>query len=112
MNCDCERVNSPTLLQSIFLQNDPLTQMRVDESGWIAEITEAEKSAIAKGGSATDLDQKDLVRSVWLRTVNRPPSEAEIKRAMAHLETTKTIAEGITDLIWALINSKEFILNH
>lgn len=112
VNCDCERVNSPTLLQSIFLQNDPLTQMRVDESGWIAEIAGAEKSAIAKGGSASDLNPADLVRSVWLRTVNRPPTETEIKRAMAHLESTKTVAEGITDLTWALINSKEFILNH
>ncbi|MBC8291357.1 MAG: DUF1553 domain-containing protein, partial [Planctomycetes bacterium] len=112
VNCDCERVNSPTLLQSVFLQNDPLTQMRVDESGWIAEITEAEKAIVAKGDPDSEFDRAELVRSVWLRTVNRPPTEAEVKRAMTHLDTTKTVAEGITDLTWALINSKEFILNH
>ena len=31
INCDCERVNEPTLLQSIFLQNDPLVRMRLAE---------------------------------------------------------------------------------
>ncbi|MEL6898898.1 MAG: DUF1553 domain-containing protein, partial [Planctomycetota bacterium] len=38
VNCDCERVNEPTLLQAIFLQNDPLVRMRITDSGWIYEI--------------------------------------------------------------------------
>ena len=41
VNCDCERDNKPTLLQSVFLQNDPLMEQRLEQSGWLAEIGES-----------------------------------------------------------------------
>ena len=46
VNCDCERVNQPTLLQSVFLQNDPLVDQRLEESGWLQEIAEQEASGV------------------------------------------------------------------
>ncbi len=36
--CDCERVNQPSLLQAVFLQNDPLVHLALEESGWLQEI--------------------------------------------------------------------------
>jgi hypothetical protein len=101
INCDCERVNEPTLLQSIFLQNDPLVRMRLASSGWISEVAENKTNDIAK-----------LINEAWLRSVNRPPSQAEIDRAKEHLASAKSTEEGMTDLLWALMNTKEFILNH
>lgn len=104
VNCDCERVNDPTLLQSIFLQNDPLVEQRLAGSGWIEEIAEKEK-----GGES--LDRARLIRTAWLRTVGRPPNRQESERAEAHLSQCSSISEGIGDLLWALLNTKEFILN-
>jgi hypothetical protein len=101
INCDCERVNEPTLLQSIFLQNDPLVRMRLAGSGWISEVAESKAN-----------DEAKLIREAWLRSVNRPPSQAEIDRAREHLAKVKSTEEGMTDLLWALMNTKEFILNH
>ena len=60
INCDCERVNQPTLLQSIFLQNDPLVRMRLDNSGWITEVSES---------GQTDFSR--LINEAWLRSLNR-----------------------------------------
>jgi hypothetical protein len=104
VNCDCERVNQPTLLQSIFLQNDPLVEQRLEESGWIQEISEAEQAG-------EKLDHNKLIRNAWLRTIGRPPTNAEIKRAEQHLKQTDSLAEGTRDLLWALLNTREFILN-
>lgn len=104
VNCDCERVNDPTLLQSIFLQNDPLVEQRLAGSGWIDEIAEKEKAG-------ESLDRSLLVRTAWLRTVGRPPDRQEVERAEKHLSQCSTISEGIGDLLWALLNTKEFILN-
>ncbi len=104
VNCDCERVNQPTLLQSIFLHNDPLIEQRLDESGWIEEIAELESSG-------ADIDRAEIVRTAWLRTINRLPTEDEQRRAAAHLKETPSTSEGVRDLLWALINTKEFILN-
>ncbi|HJO54969.1 MAG TPA: DUF1553 domain-containing protein [Verrucomicrobiota bacterium] len=101
INCDCERVNEPTLLQSIFLQNDPLVRMRLASSDWISEVGESETN-----------DEADLIREAWLRSVNRPPSPTEVDRAKEHLASAKSTKEGMSDLLWALMNTKEFILNH
>ena len=105
INCDCERVNEPTLLQAIFTQNDPLLRMRLADSGWIIEIEEAEA-----GGDR--LNTTVLIDQVWLRTVGRLPTDAERERAVKHLAEAKSVAEGISDLLWVMMNSKEFMLNH
>jgi len=105
INCDCERVNEPTLLQAIFTQNDPLVRMRIADSGWIIAIEEAE----AKGET---VDRTDLISRVWLRTVGRQPVAEERKRALEHLSDVDSVAEGIADLLWAMLNTKEFLLNH
>ena len=104
LNCDCERVNQPTLLQSIFMQNDPLIELRLDESGWLDEIDRAEQAGEA-------LDREQLIRTAWLRTASRPPSPQETARGLKHLERTQSLKEGMRDLMWALVNTKEFILN-
>ncbi|MCP4509084.1 MAG: DUF1553 domain-containing protein, partial [Fuerstiella sp.] len=64
VNCDCERVNQPTLLQSVFLQNDPLVEQRLDESGWLREIAALEETD-------KSIERARIVRTAWLRTVNR-----------------------------------------
>ncbi len=104
VNCDCERVNKPTLLQSVFLHNDPLIEQRLGDSGWIQQITALE----ASGG---EIDPLSTVRLAWLRTVNREPNQDELQRAQMHLSQAASISEGIRDLLWALLNTKEFILN-
>ncbi|MEQ9410349.1 MAG: DUF1549 and DUF1553 domain-containing protein [Fuerstiella sp.] len=103
VNCDCERDNQPTLLQSVFLQNDPLIDQRLEQSGWLQEIETQEKSAAAPA-------PKHLVRLAWLRTVSRPPTASESARAMQHLSTADSMTDGLRDLLWALINTKEFVL--
>lgn len=104
VNCDCERVNQPTLLQSIFLHNDPLIEQRIDESGWVQEISDLEKLG-------KNVDRANIIQSAWLRTLNRLPTADERRRALTHLKNAETLDEGIRDLLWALINTKEFILN-
>jgi hypothetical protein len=40
------------------------------------------------------------------------PKAKEKADALDHLKTAKNRTEGVTDLIWALVNTREFILNH
>jgi hypothetical protein len=105
LNCDCERVNEPTLLQSVFMQNDPLVRMRLADSNWIQEI---EKQT----DMGSSFDQNPILREAWLRTVNRPPTAKEMDRAIKHLATADSFSAGLNDLLWALLNTKEFLLNH
>ena len=45
INCDCERVNQPTLLQSIFFKTTPRPHA-TRNSGWIAEVREKRSKRI------------------------------------------------------------------
>lgn len=105
INCDCERVNEPTLLQAIFLQNDPLVRMRVYDSEWVIDL----EDSIADG---KPIDRLEIINEVWLRTLGRVPAQHEKQSAQRHLESVDSIPEGVMDLIWALFNTKEFLLNH
>jgi hypothetical protein len=105
VNCDCERVNQPTLLQAIFLQNDPLVDQRLEESGWLIEIAQRE-------ASGEPLDSERLIRAAWLRTVNRPPTDQESARAVEHVKSRESVTDGLRDVLWALLNTKEFVLIH
>ena len=79
--------------------------MRVADSDWIIDIEDAETAQ-------QQLDHDSLVEQVWLRTVARLPNNQEKRRAKQHLNTSDTISAGISDLLWAMMNTKEFLLNH
>ena len=104
VNCDCERVNQPSLLQAIFLQNDPLMEDRLSESGWLQDVQQESP------GQETAIEPR--VREAWLRTLGRPPTSAEEARARTHMQTANSPYEGLRDLLWALLNTKEFVLIH
>ena len=94
-------------MQAVFLHNDPLIRMRLDESGWIDEVAE-----VSTGPGATAADRANWIRLAWLRTVGRPPTATEVSRAERYLATSRSIPDGLRDLLWALINTKEFLFNH
>lgn len=103
VNCDCERVNQPNLLQTIFLQNDPLIDDRLAESGWLQELQRSEAESRLP-------PLETLVREAWLRSLGRRPAATESDRAMRHLEAAESVTEGLRDLMWALLNTKEYLL--
>jgi hypothetical protein len=59
----------------------------------------------AGGGPAKVID------GLYLATLSRLPREAERTRALAHVEKAGD-ARGCADVLWALLNSAEFIFNH
>ncbi|WP_435010178.1 DUF1549 and DUF1553 domain-containing protein [Tundrisphaera lichenicola] len=56
-------------------------------------------------------DRESIVREAYLRTLSRRPLEAEAKAAIRYL-TDSDGSDGMRDLLWALLNTKEFITNH
>lgn len=52
-----------------------------------------------------------LIRSAYFRTLSRPPTAEEEQRVRRHLGANGKVT-GLRDVIWALVNSKEFIVNH
>jgi hypothetical protein len=75
----------------------------------------AEKPAEAKpapGKSDAAADWPALVRQAYLRTLNREPSESEVARSIAYINESEDKVAGLRGVLWALLNTKEFIVNH
>ncbi|QDU63442.1 hypothetical protein Pan216_43220 [Planctomycetes bacterium Pan216] len=66
----------------------------------------------ATNGKSALANLDALIRDVYLRTVSRPPTMEEASRARAHVQTSADPGEGLRDLLWAMLNTKEFIVNH
>jgi hypothetical protein len=55
---------------------------------------------------------QQAVRQAYLRTVSRPPTDDEQHRSREFLAQADQPIHGLRDLMWALLNTKEFIVNH
>ena len=77
----------------------------------IAELTP--KKTIEEAVQATDADKlASVIKATYLRTLSRLPSETELTRSIAYVDSTDNKLRGVSDILWALINTKEFIVNH
>lgn len=57
-------------------------------------------------------DVSQIVDEVYLRTLSRFPTDEERQIAASFLAGAGSAAAGARDLLWTLINTKEFIVNH
>ena len=106
-NCDCERSDATSLLQTLFLKNDLILRNRLRKSGWLSEVE------ALYPGSATSLEERQaLVSEAYLRCIGRLPIPFEIERGTHALTSAESVRAGTEDLVWALLNTKEFVMNH
>ena len=63
----------------------------------------------AGGGTGTAVVQ--VAKALGARVIGVVSSD-EKAEAAKHLKEAKTRGEAVTDLVWALVNTREFILNH
>jgi hypothetical protein len=57
-------------------------------------------------------DEDRLIGEAYLRTLSRSPNDAELVTARQYLADSQHTAAGLRDLLWALLNTKEFVVNH
>jgi hypothetical protein len=99
-NCDCERQMDPSLLQALYLRNDKDLLALLDrKDGWLQELP-------------ADADADDLIREAYLRALSRQPTVAELQRSREHVQAAANVRAGMRDVLWALLNTREFITNH
>ena len=103
INCDCERTAEPSLLQLVYLRNDAEIDSLLDrKDGWLKELRPNKNAKIDTGYA---------IQQAYLRTLSRPPTAAEKKLATEHFAAASDSQAAVRDLMWALLNTKEFMVN-
>ena len=107
--CECERSQEANLAQSLHLLNSNEVQTKIASGAG-----RAAKLAAVKVDDATHADR---VNELYRWFYARDPQAEELKIALAHIEkhekNEKSNAKvAYEDIVWALLNTKEFLFNH
>ncbi|MCA9073524.1 MAG: DUF1553 domain-containing protein [Planctomycetaceae bacterium] len=101
VSCECERTAEPNLAQVLQLANGELVQRKLtDEAGRIAKLVES------------NVDDESGFRELYLVSVGRHPTAQELVNCYSILAAAGDRKQGLEDILWALINSREFHFNH
>ncbi len=98
-SCDCERASEPALPQTLYLMTDPALLAKIT-SGRLKELLASQKT------------NEEIVEELFLATLSRWPTPREKQRLVEHVQSRPNRQAGFVDVVWALINAREFILNH
>jgi hypothetical protein len=99
--CDCQRAQEPALPQTLYLMTDPALLAKLQAPGGRLQKL-----------LATNKTDDQALEELFLATLTRLPSEAERQKFARHREQVSDRRAAFTDALWALINTREFILNH
>ena len=98
--CECERSNEPSMAQAIHLINSPEIAEKIESPlGRVRTLLEA------------GLSPTQIIDQLFMATLSRPPTSNERSRLLTVF--TQTDAKTATeDILWVLLNTKEFLYNH
>jgi hypothetical protein len=100
--CECERSSEANLAQSLHLLNSGEIQNKLTAGNGTAGQLAADKSR----------PHEAKLRDLYLATFSREPVAEELTVALSHIEKTQDDKKAYEDIVWALINTKEFLFNH
>lgn len=98
--CTCEVKVTPNLGQALHLLNGDTVNRKIKQGKVVPKLLK-ELKAPAK-----------VVRALYLRTLSRPPTEAELAAVLPDVEASPDRTAVLEDLLWALLNAGEFLFDH
>jgi hypothetical protein len=91
----------PALPQTLYRMTDTALMQKLN-----ARANRAAQLAKSK------LSDEEAVEELFLATLTRSPSAAEKAQALKFMRGEPNRIEALRNVLWALINTREFILNH
>jgi len=87
----------PNLVQTLHMMNSSYVTNKIRAGSYLRDTTRSKE------------ENEAVVRQAFLRTLCRTPSPSELAAGLKALSSAKNRQEGLEDLLWALIASREFL---
>jgi len=103
ITCECERTNTPSLVQVLHISNGDTVNNRLREK----------ESCVGKA-LAAEVSNRQVVDDAFLTALSRKPTVKEVQQLLPLIENAEDTErrEVIEDLYWGLMSSREFLFNH
>ncbi len=99
LTCECERSDDTGVLQSFqLLTGELLHSLLNDENNRIGKLIERGKS------------NEEIIETFYLAALSRYPTAREKEKLVAFVAKGKDRRSALEDVVWGLVNSKEFLL--
>jgi hypothetical protein len=101
LTCECERSESTTLAQAFQMINGETVRKKLE-------------MRLNRIGKCLDAGQSDseILNEIYLASIARLPTRNERTAVNGHIGRGKDRRKAWEDVVWALLNSKEFLLRH
>lgn len=97
--CDCDRENGPSVRRSIYLLSDPRVVTKIRE-GRLARLLRENRT------------DTEILDEFSLALLSRPIDPEDRTFLLAELAAAADRRDGLVDIVWALLNTREFSTNH
>lgn len=100
--CECERSDEPSIAQALHLLNSPEIMSKVSaRTGQARSLAESNRTP------------EQIIEALYLQMLSRYPKPEEQRLMLQAFQgEDRQRAAAVEDIQWALLNSREFILNH
>lgn len=98
--CESEASTDPSLSQALHLLNGESVHRKVQQGQLVKKLLDAQKTP------------EEVLQSLFITTLCRLPSAEEATELQAQIAASANPQQGLEDVFWALLNSREFVFNH
>ena len=100
-SCECTSAGGASLSQVLHLANSPEIEDKISaDGGRVARL------------SCDLIPPAKAIEELYLATFSRQPTPHEMEKALKHVSGVGDRRRGLENLLWALLNSREFLFNH
>src|SRR5262245_49918922 len=102
VQCDCEQGNDVALPQLLFLANHEEVRAKIGADG-------GRVARLARDDGLTD---EQRLEELFLGALGRLPGAEELKAGVEHLKSADSLRNGLEEVLWSLVNTREFQVNY
>ncbi len=98
--CACEASTDPSLSQALHLLNGDAVHGKIQRGGVVKKLLDEGKTA------------EQAIETLYIRCLTRKPTAEELQQLTTLVNEAPDVQVGLEDVMWAILNSREFLFNH